>query len=338
MGLVYVTFELANQMVADLTTDKYNTKDTTLVVVNALNGTIPLVLKEKFPLARIVCAEYFDFFADHLNRLGFEVIKWNQRNKWKKEQDMNVSVVLGNPPYNSNDTSRELTQHRGQGNNLAKKFTLESLTFTDDRMIFVIPYGHRTYSPKLQEEFRKNGLFKITPCMEYFKNVSTNPCAFHFNKKEIVEEIDDQYSTHGYSIPTNNIGQIFKNQPGSLNRIDYEHKLTDAGKYRIVVTTGVIKYTDDKSIVDGMKDNTQGNWRVVFNCTTSIGKFGKIIVEGPDSILSKSVHCLVLSDKQSAINIKTYLETAEVKKILEDVKIINACNSKKFLQYIPMPE
>ena len=288
----------------------------------------------------------FGFEESNLH-LRFAVNKYNLVGQYTKEsykkflemdETMKFDVVIGNPPYNSNDTSRADKAHRGQGDNLAKKFTVKSLELTKQFLFFIIPYGHRTYSPNLEKQYLKKGLYKINPCQEHFKNVSTNPCVFYFDKTNPVDEVEDNYNTHGRSVPAKNIGQIFKNQPGRLNREDYEKHLSDSGKYRIVVTTAVIKHTDDETIVNEMKDNTRGSWRVVFNCTTSVKKFGKIIVEGPDSVLSKSVHCLVCTSQDHALKMKDYLETQAVQDILSEVKVINACNSKKFLQYIPMPD
>jgi len=277
-------------------------------------------------------------FAVNKYKLVGQYVKLSYEKFLEMDNNMKFDVIVGNPPYNSNDTSREETTHRGQGDNLAKKFTLKALELAKKHIAFIIPYGHRTYSPALQEELRMGGLYKIDSCKEHFMQVSTNPCIFLFDTTKVVNTVEDNYNTHGLAIPADNIGKIFRNQPGKLNRIDYEKKLSDKGKYRIVVTTGVIKYTDDKSIVDKMNDNTQGKWRVVFNCTTSVKKLGKIIVEGPDSTLSKSVHCLLVKSKEEAENLKNYLESEKVKEILSNVKIINACNSKKFLQYIPMPK
>lgn len=251
--------------------------------------------------------------------------------------NMKFDCVIGNPPYNSDDTSRKTTRHRGQGDNLAKKFALLAIKLSSGSVSLIMPYGHRTYSSQLQKIYQTNGLYKIEKCGHYFQSVSTNPCVFYFNKNTHATEVQDEYM-HEYTIPERNIGQLFKNQPGNLNRTDYESKLLDSGRYRIVVTTAIIKYTDDQSIVDGMKDNTQGYWRVVFNCTTSVGKFGKIIVEGPDSILSKSVHCLITGSEEEAVTLKAHLESEKVKDIMTRVKNVNACNSKKFLQYIPMPD
>ena len=255
-------------------------------------------------------------------------------NDWKNQT---FDVVVGAPPFNSNDTSRTNIEHRGQGDNLAKKFTIKALELATGYIALIMPYGHRTYSSSFAKHLQTNGLYKILPCMNHFQGVSTNPCVFYFDRTSNVEQVEDLYNTHDHAVPAKNIGQIFRNQPGRLNRIDYEHLLNTSGKYRIVVTTAVIKYTDDDSIVTGMHDNTRGHWRVVFNCTTSIGKFGRIIIEGPDSILSKSVHCLIMDSESSAVKMKQYLETPSVQKLLMEVKNINACNSKKFLKYITMP-
>lgn len=248
-------------------------------------------------------------------------------------------AVLSSLPFNSNDTARNYTSHRGQGENLAKKFAFKIIDISraDAQIALVMPYGHRTYSPKTAKYFVNNGLYLIDTTNEYFKTVSTNPCVFYFDRTQTVNAVEDRYKSHNRPVPKQNIGQIFKNQPGRLNRKDYEHLLKDNGQYKIIITTMVTKYTDDKSIVDNMMDSTRGKWRVVFNCTTSKGVFGKIIVADPNSYLSKSVHCLVVENKEQAFRLKEYLETDSVKEILKQVKL-NACNSKKFLKYISLPK
>jgi hypothetical protein len=303
----------------------------TILVINALNGVFPLVLRNKYPDATITCAEIFPFYKHHLRNLGFEVRDWDSVG------DMKFDIVVGNPPYNGNDTVRSDSQHRGQGENLAKKFTLKALELCAHYMMFIMPYGHRTYSTVLAEELRKKGLYKIAGCAEYFPTIDSNPCVFYFDRTKVVDEVEDLYYAHAHKVPEHNIGQLFCNQPGRLNRQDYEHKLSDTGAHKVVVTTSIIKFTDDESIITGLKDPTVHSWRVVFNCTTSKGKFGKIIVVEPGTSLSKSVHCLKLSDQASANAMKYYLESTPVQQLLMAVKTVNACNSKKFLQYIPMP-
>jgi hypothetical protein len=70
-----------------------------ILVINALNGVFPLVLRNKYPDATITCAEIFPFYKHHLRNLGFEVVDWDQMG-----DDMKFDIVVGNPPYQ--DTSK----------------------------------------------------------------------------------------------------------------------------------------------------------------------------------------------------------------------------------------
>ena len=101
IGLVYVPFSMATMLVDKIPKNKYNKESVNILVYNALSGTVPLLLKEKFPKANIICAEYFDYFKDHLIRLGFEVIDCfsTENNTIKIGIDMKFDVIIGNPPY-----------------------------------------------------------------------------------------------------------------------------------------------------------------------------------------------------------------------------------------------
>lgn len=71
----------------------------TILVINALHGTLPLVLKKKYPTAKITCAEVFPFYKHHLKNLGFEVVDWEGL------KDVKFDMIVGNPPYQKDNNS-----------------------------------------------------------------------------------------------------------------------------------------------------------------------------------------------------------------------------------------
>jgi hypothetical protein len=59
-----------------------NPNPESILVENALNGMIPILLKERFPDTRIVCVEHFPYYVDHLKSMGFETYTYDtEKNK-----------------------------------------------------------------------------------------------------------------------------------------------------------------------------------------------------------------------------------------------------------------
>jgi superfamily II DNA or RNA helicase len=106
IGLVYTSHALAEKLVestelkeklAEVDEDKVS-----FVVLNALNGSIPLMIRNKYPCAEIVCVEYHPHFIKHLETLGFKVLKCShQSKKLYVSTQMKFTVVITNPPFNA---------------------------------------------------------------------------------------------------------------------------------------------------------------------------------------------------------------------------------------------
>lgn len=126
-------------MIACLPDKSYNT----ILVVNALNGMLPLVLRDAFPQARIVCGEVFPYFRTHLASLGFEVQDW-------EAIDMKFDLVIGNPPYNEASASEKTIAGTSGNTTLYRKFIDKSLALGDTVALVVQRTGIRYAKKKNQ--------------------------------------------------------------------------------------------------------------------------------------------------------------------------------------------
>jgi hypothetical protein len=146
IGLVYVPFQLANQLVDNLPKNKYNKEGVTILVPNALNGTIPLMLRKRFPLARIVCGEQFEYFRCHLERLGFETFIWEEIN-------MKFDVIVGNPPYQKPKSDSRMGS-RG-ASELWAEFVNKGLSLLKDNGHFAFIHPNAWRKPEDRNDFWK---------------------------------------------------------------------------------------------------------------------------------------------------------------------------------------
>ena len=144
IGLVYVPFQLAKQLVDNLPKNKYNKEGVTILVPNALNGTIPLMLREKFPLSRIVCGEQFEYFRSHLERLGFETFIWEEIN-------MEFDVIVGNPPYQKPKSDNRMGS-RG-ASELWAEFVNKGLSLLKDNGHFAFIHPNAWRKPEDRNDF-----------------------------------------------------------------------------------------------------------------------------------------------------------------------------------------
>jgi len=139
-----------------------------ILVINALNGTLPLVLRTKYSHATITCAEVFPFYKHHLRNLGFEVTDWEGLS------DMKFDMIVGNPPY-------QLTASK----KLWPEFILKSLNLLnpDAHLAMVVPATWLTSDGAVYKKVRQtlttsHNLLHVNRDADTYFDVGQDICYF----------------------------------------------------------------------------------------------------------------------------------------------------------------
>jgi superfamily II DNA or RNA helicase len=202
IGLVYTSHALAEKLVestelkeklAEVDEDKVS-----FVVLNALNGSIPLMIRNKYPCAEIVCVEYHPHFIKHLERLGFKVLKCShQSKKLYVSTQMKFTVVITNPPFNA---PKDKTKKGKNGKNTLYIDFIDlgvSLLKEDGMMIYVTPPSALTKSTiinepteTLQSLMRSGSVTSIDYTISsYFPTVGSPICSWVYQNGKSQEKI-----------------------------------------------------------------------------------------------------------------------------------------------------
>jgi len=205
IGLVYTPYELAEELVAQ------SGKKQTYAVLNALNGAIPLAIRNKNPDAEIVCIESHPYFVNHLKNLGLKVVECSYQSKTLCVNElMKFDVVITNPPFNA---PKDKTKKGKNGKNTLYIDFIDlghSLLKKDGRMVYVTPPSALTKStilneptPTLQNLMRFGAVTSIDyTTSSYFPTVGSPICSWVYlngKKQEKVKithtnsEIDGLY-------------------------------------------------------------------------------------------------------------------------------------------------
>ena len=106
IGLVYFPIDLARKLIIDNNLDKlYNEGKRNFIIINALSGSVPYLLRKKYPDLNIFCGEYYSYFKNHLKKLLPNSVVLDieiKDNKLiTKGNEMKFDVILTNSPYQS---------------------------------------------------------------------------------------------------------------------------------------------------------------------------------------------------------------------------------------------
>jgi methylase of polypeptide subunit release factors len=244
---------------------------------------------------------------------------------------MKFDVVIGNPPYNDDTSSRKDSNRRTQGINLARKFCELAIDLSKHAIAILQPYNNKIYSDSLAMSYKAHGLYKIQDASNWF-SVKQVIGAFYFNKQILVPEVSDEFQIT--PVLKDSLTQNLIIQAGKLYRKDYEHLLKSSGKYRVIVTTDIILYTDDINLIKRMEDRSFGKWRVVMGQNGSKTSLGKLILAEPADTLSYSVSCLAFNTEEEAKKCLAYLELESTKKLIATVKK-GVGNNRRLFRFLP---
>jgi|TARA_R110000868_G_scaffold280569_1_gene540767 hypothetical protein len=245
--------------------------------------------------------------------------------------------VVGNPPFNDDQNQKANT---GNYVSASKKLHLEFINKSLElapAVSMVAPvrgWFVGKNKDRYLTRYKKHGLYLIENKGMPFDNAVTGEIGvFSFNKDEafirdefeqsnpLTSSIIDQYKMYT---------MVGKRNPGNL-----AGTLLKTGKFRVILTSTKIEYTDNDNLFE---DRSRGNWRVAFNHNgNKTGKSiygGKVQVANPTDYLSMSMSCFVVSSEEEAHNVCNYLMSDEITNLMREIKVSNT-NSKYHMSFIP---
>jgi hypothetical protein len=371
-GTVYVDPDLAQQCIT-VVSSKLETKinncltqgqEPTILVINALSGTLALAAREKYPKTRIICCEYFPFEILHLQQLGFEVVdlEMNEDNltleymNTKLKKIINRSGIacgLQNPPWNQPNVAGRSAGELDQTfyRNMRKLVPLgasimrSNFLKEDGGFGVEIRSDNTIFTMKDTTDFFDVESFSLCIFFDDSTNtelvqIESNTSTFKANRNEIVS-VRVTENEHNLLLDalkrakTQNLGDRFY-RPGADQYV--AGKLTETGSVQVIKNVGssstphpVIRFSNETK-----QQPHIDLWRVVINApgaSDGIGCTPKLCP--PGVFLSQSVVGFWAASKDEANKIIELLMSPTTSLIMKLIRQGNY-NSKAIFRFIPL--
>ena len=203
-GLVFISSNSAKKLVEMFvkTFKVPKSYNGTMVVENALSGSWPFYLQKNFKNAKILCCETHDYYKEHLNSMGFNVIdKLNIENLNLMKQ---IKYWMLNPPYQK-DAEGQNDEANKQGSfwfGFVKEVLTSPASTADAKILVVSPksvfgaggFGSASYKVS---QIREHAEFvKVWPDLSSsFPGIGIEICGYALDK----EKTDTTVQVDGYT-------------------------------------------------------------------------------------------------------------------------------------------
>lgn len=279
------------------------------------------------------------FEVNKINESELKLTYINQEDYFKLDKKIKNLVIVGNPPFNDDQNEKNNTgNYVSASKKLHLDFIDKGLGLTTEVTMVAPVRGWFVGKNKNKnlKKYKDKGLYLIENKGTPFENAVTGEIGvFYFgSNKEFVRDefkqedplkdsIVNQFKMHT---------MVGKKTPGSLLE---DNVLLDSGKYKVILTSTKIKYTDNDNLFN---DPSRGKWRVAFNHNgNKEGKSiygGKMQVAAPSDYLSMSMSCFIVSSKKEAEAVCNYMMSDQITDLMRRVKVSNT-NTKYHMSFVP---
>jgi hypothetical protein len=357
-GMVTTPVELANEMINRLPVDVFESNSTTFCDPCFGNGTFIIELIKRLRLHghpmsniqdRIYGCEIDIGYYNGVNGRKGKLSNYSFNNLHHGDaleynfNNMKFDVVIGNPPYQENNT--DSTNSR----DLYVDFYSLSKSLSKRYISLVIPYE---WSKRSQSKFRAEVFSSSLVCINIhtariWHNVKKSTCDILIDKEKVdsVIEINNNVGDQTYAVidyntmvfnntsivqrPENSLGDIWTRGNTSINELH-----TD-GKNKVIYSLngrGEPKVLFSDTEVTGI--NT---WKVAVSNLGGVCSIGSVKIIPPGIAHNYSIVSFPVSNEQAAVELKSYLESAKIVDLIKNLKS-STPNSKSIFSYIQMPE